>query len=673
MVLKRKGYIMAVKRDYDFYKNLPEDKYEEELIRWYYRHNSEEVSLFEPKTFNDKIQWSKLYDKDPRRTEYADKYAVREYVKETIGEEYLVDLIGVYDSFDEIDFDKFPDKFVLKGTHGCKYNIIVNDKSKFDVKDAREKFELWLSKNFAYRPAMELHYKDIKPRIVAEAYLENDNEELYDYKVWCFEGKAHYIEFINNRKHGMHVGFYDTEWNKLEFVSNIKYTNDDIVPKPDNLDELLELSEKLAKDFPHVRVDFYRLNDGRYIFGELTFTTAEGASKWSPRKYNDILGSLFEVDREIIHNKVSSPKVTVIITAHNVDKYIKECVDSVVNQAFNDIEVICINDCSTDGTTEILNSYLDDPRVAIINMKHSMGPSVARNAGMKIAKGEYVMFVDGDDYIVENSIELLYKKATENNLEVLLFDSVNFYDNKKVEEEFKNKFKPHSRTVALDNVVSGNTVIQQLMKAGEYRAVVWLKFVKHSYLESLNIEFIPGIIHEDEAFTPMLVAPADRVMCMKDRLYMHRFREKSIMTSKLSAKNFDGYFIAHHYLMARYISGGYKDIGLFLRAKAMYNSAVLRYKKLSKEDKKNILITAPEVYRYLFENTFIQAMDLHKELAESAYKEELDEIKNSRSYKIGQMIAFIPRKMRGGIRCYKENGLKYTVKLLFKKIKNKLK
>ena len=283
-----------IKRDYDFYRNLPPEKYEEELKLWFERTVKYPLNLEDPKTYDEKLQWLKLYDSTPLKTRLSDKYSVREWVEEKIGDQYLIPLLGVWDKFDDIDFDKLPNRFVLKANHGCGWNIIVRDKSKFDIKEARKKFETWMNLNFAFKFGLELQYLNIQPKIIAEEYLENGNNDLYDYKVFCFNGKATSIMFLSERQKGLKMAFYDLNWNKLPFTYSFPRNEADI-PKPQNLDLLIQLSEKLAEGFSHVRVDFYILNDGSLKFGEMTFTSASGSCKWNPPEQDRIYGDLIKL------------------------------------------------------------------------------------------------------------------------------------------------------------------------------------------------------------------------------------------------------------------------------------------------------------------------------------------------------------------------------------------
>lgn len=271
------------------------------LKDWYYEKTGEILNLENPQTFNEKIQWMKMNDSTPLKTRLADKYLVREWVKEKIGEEYLIPNLGVWDNFDEINFDELPDQFVLKCNHGAGYNIIVKDKSKLDLEDARNKINKWLQEDFAFKNGFEMHYSAIPRKIIAEKYIENFDNDLYDYKVWCFNGKAHYIQFLTERyTDGLKTTFYDTKWNKLDFV-NFLPRDTKINPKPEKLDLLIQLCEKLAQGFNYVRVDFYITNEGDIYFGEMTFTPASGVHNWDPKSMDQKIGQMLELNREKVN------------------------------------------------------------------------------------------------------------------------------------------------------------------------------------------------------------------------------------------------------------------------------------------------------------------------------------------------------------------------------------
>lgn len=279
-----KGELNNIRRDFEYKlcKYMEADKYSDYLKDWYFRVTGETLNLDNPLTYNEKIQWIKLNASTPLKTRLADKYLVRDWVKEKIGEKYLIPLLGVWDSFDDINFDELPGQFALKCNHGCAYNIIVKNKNDLNLDDARKKINNWMNEDFAYKFGLELHYSNIKRKIIAEKYIENFGGDLYDYKFWCFNGKAEYIQFLSERNlSGLKMAFYDRNWVKQDFVYSYPKNEQDI-EKPSNLDEMIRLAEKLSQGFNHVRVDFYRLEDGTIYFGEMTFTSASGACKFEP-------------------------------------------------------------------------------------------------------------------------------------------------------------------------------------------------------------------------------------------------------------------------------------------------------------------------------------------------------------------------------------------------------
>lgn len=239
------------------------------------------IDLNHVNTYNEKIQWLKLYDSTPIKSELSDKYLVKEWVTKKIGDKYVIPTLGVWESFDEIDFNSLPNQFVLKATHGSAMNIIVTDKSRVDYADAKKKFDVWLKRNLGYH-TLELNYIPIEPRIIAEQYLENSGGNLFDYKIYCYNGVAKFIHYIGERAHhNTKEAFFDAEWNKLPYTSGTYPSFKNDVPKPNNLNELLQVASSLSKGFPYVRVDFYVLNDGSFKFGEMTFLPGSGYYIWN--------------------------------------------------------------------------------------------------------------------------------------------------------------------------------------------------------------------------------------------------------------------------------------------------------------------------------------------------------------------------------------------------------
>lgn len=253
----------------------------------------EKLNLENPKTFNEKLQWLKLYDRNPKYTKLVDKYEVREFVKETIGEEYSIPCLGVYNSAEEIDFDKLPNQFVLKTTHDSGTVIICKDKNKFDQKKAIKKLKKSLKRKYYYL-WREWPYKNVSPRIIAEKYMQDKNQStLNDYKFYCFDGKPKMMFIIIDRGQKTKANFYDMKFNKLDIQQT--YPNfDKNVEKPKQFEQMIELCKKLSKGIPHVRVDFYIINDKIY-FGEMTFFDSAGFDKFTPSKYDEILGNYIKL------------------------------------------------------------------------------------------------------------------------------------------------------------------------------------------------------------------------------------------------------------------------------------------------------------------------------------------------------------------------------------------
>lgn len=250
------------------------------------------MNLENPTTYNEKLQWLKLYDRRPEYTTMVDKYAVKEYVANIIGEEYIIPTLGVWDKFDDIDFDLLPDQFVLKCTHDSGTVVICRDKSTFDIKAAKKKINGRLYYNYFYEHR-EWPYKNVKPRIIAEKYMEdNETQELRDYKFFCFDGKAKAMFIASDRfTPGVETkfDFFDMDYNHLDFTNG--HPNADVYPeKPDCFEKMKELSEMVSANIPHCRVDFYVVNSKIY-FGEITFFHWSGLMPFNPSKWDEIFGS----------------------------------------------------------------------------------------------------------------------------------------------------------------------------------------------------------------------------------------------------------------------------------------------------------------------------------------------------------------------------------------------
>lgn len=257
----------------------------------------ESCNLKNPVKYNEKLQWLKLHDRKPEYEKMVDKYEVRAYIAEKLGEEYLIPCYGVYDSFEQIDFSKLPEQFVLKCTHDSGSVEICKDRNAFDIKKAGERLTEALKKNY-YNTYREWPYKNVKPRIIAEKFMVDEAvDDLRDYKVMCFNGEAKLIEVHENRfarDRGYTQTFYDREWNKLEIAQDGYMPEDDKREKPAKLEEMLALSETIAKDMYHARIDWYLIADKLY-FGEITFYDGSGFTKFADEKDDIFLGGLIEL------------------------------------------------------------------------------------------------------------------------------------------------------------------------------------------------------------------------------------------------------------------------------------------------------------------------------------------------------------------------------------------
>lgn len=263
------------------------------------------LNLNNPQNINEKILWLSLYSDITEWSRLADKYCVREYVKEKGLENTLVKLYGVWESAKDINWDSLPDSFVLKTTNGSGTNLIVPQKNDIDQQEARLIIDSWLNKQIALTTT-EFHYRDIKPRVIAEEFLHNPeniseiSSTLIDYKIWCFNGKAYYIWACSNRVgNSTEVALFDKDWNyhpEMSVFTEHYKEQKNLVPRPDNLDKMIEISETLSEGFPVVRVDLYNL-DGRVYFGEMTFTSLGGQMDFYTDETLLKMGQLIDISK----------------------------------------------------------------------------------------------------------------------------------------------------------------------------------------------------------------------------------------------------------------------------------------------------------------------------------------------------------------------------------------
>ena len=291
--LAKRVWRIEKERSTDYFSRLDPLQYSHELKAWYLQKTGKILDLDHPKTYNEKIQWFKLYGITPEISLLSDKLAVRDYVASKIGEKYLIPLIGSWNYPEDIDFGSLPDRFVLKANHGSGYNYLVYDKSLLNVNEIMDTANQWLRQDFAFLNGFELQYHSIPRRLLIEEYLENSDGDLHDYKFRCFNGKVELISFVSDRYNEMKMNWFNRDWNSLCITLDGHQRSENSIPRPDNLDEMIEKAETLAAGFPQVRVDLYRMNDGHIYFGEMTFTPSSGVAKWNPLELDMQLGQLF--------------------------------------------------------------------------------------------------------------------------------------------------------------------------------------------------------------------------------------------------------------------------------------------------------------------------------------------------------------------------------------------
>lgn len=269
------------------------------MSRIYYRIvMKQRLNLKEPRTFNEKLQWLKLYNypKDPRVIQCTDKYRVRNYLTEHDCAKYLNELIGVWEDVRDIDWTSLPDRFAIKCNHGCAYNIICGDRTTFDTKAATKQLKRWMKEDFSLYNC-EVHYHYIKPKIICERYIETDDGFFpIDYKFFCFNGEPRFIGVFIDRDIKLHRVFLDLEWNPLTYAKD--GSEGIVLKKPKCYDEMLRVVRKLCREFTFVRVDLYAIGN-RVVFGELTFTPTGGLADFFNIEADLAIGEMLDISKEM--------------------------------------------------------------------------------------------------------------------------------------------------------------------------------------------------------------------------------------------------------------------------------------------------------------------------------------------------------------------------------------
>ena len=284
---------------------VPDEIYLKNLYRCQMQ---EELDLENPQTFSQKLQWLKLYYRKPEFTTMVDKYAVKEYVAERIGEEYIIPTFGVWDSFDEIDFDSLPEQFVLKSTNGSGNNgvVICTDKSKLDKKAAKKRLEKSMKLD-CYVGLVEWPYHNVPRRIIAEKFMSEKGDDgqykdLHDYKIFCFDGVAKALFIASDRQDKdaeTRFDFFDADFRHLPFTNGHPMSDEGNMPRqPETFEQMKSLAEKLTKGLPHARVDFYEVN-GKAYFGEITFYHNSGLVQFVPNEWDEKWGKMIALPEEM--------------------------------------------------------------------------------------------------------------------------------------------------------------------------------------------------------------------------------------------------------------------------------------------------------------------------------------------------------------------------------------
>ena len=274
-------------------KFLDDESY---IKKEYYYKMGKILDLDNPQSFNEKLQWLKIHDRKEIYTFMVDKAAVKDYIGEMLGREYLIPTIGIWDNADDIDFSILPQQFVLKCTHNSGGVIICRNKSSFNIEDAKKSLNKSIKRNYYYEHR-EWVYKDVPHRIIAEKYMSNpDEKSLMDYKFYCFNGKPLFLYVsvgLENHKNAR-ISFFDMEWSVTAFGRSDYKPLKDIPPKPKNFNEMVSIAKRLSQNIPFVRVDLYEIR-GKIYFSELTFCPCAGMMFFEPPEADLEIGKMLEL------------------------------------------------------------------------------------------------------------------------------------------------------------------------------------------------------------------------------------------------------------------------------------------------------------------------------------------------------------------------------------------
>jgi glycosyltransferase involved in cell wall biosynthesis len=376
----------------------------------------------------------------------------------------------------------------------------------------------------------------------------------------------------------------------------------------------------------------------------------------------------------MIENKTpglsEQPAVSIIIPVYNVERYLRDCLDSAMNQTLTNIEIVCINDGSTDNSRQILEEYVKIDRRMLVFDKVNGGLSSARNEGIRLASGEYIYFLDSDDFIELHSMKTLYDSARSDDLDIVYFNGRSVYENQDLAEKYSTYDTYYQRKAPYHGIMTGQKLFAAMTPLSDFRPSVCLQFYKTKLIKDLNILFYKGIIHEDNLFSFLSAMQANRVQYLNQPLFVRRVRENSTMTKEESPKNLVGYFVclAESINFIHGMSAGQeiqdavnKHItNLFIHVRRIYQA-------LSNEQKKSIDFGGNIYHQILFslisKNTEFNSPSGN--VAENLKKS----IEESASFRIGRAITFVPRALLVLGRTIKKYGLSMTIRKIIQRFK----
>lgn len=370
-------------------------------------------------------------------------------------------------------------------------------------------------------------------------------------------------------------------------------------------------------------------------------------------------------------------KVSVIIPVFNVEKYLEECLESILAQSMKEIEIICVNDGSIDNSLNILRKYeAEYPQIKVLDQLNG-GQSAARNRALSCASGEYVYFMDSDDLLTSRALEELYQVSSEKQLDILYFSGTSFFEDKELAKKHKGFVNNYYRKGDYTEVRDGQKMLVTLIDNGDYFVSPCLQLIRRAFLDQNNLRFYEGIIHEDNCFSFQALLLAEKVFCVNDIYFYRRVRGASVMTHEETSQNLRGYFRCLMEQM-RFAGGlGIQDVDVNEKIDyilMLLNKHVQRiYNGLSNQQRELFLRTCSMYERYLFNAVLRDAAwktekNTRYEREIKKLKKQLNSVKKSHSYRIGRKITMPYRLIKGGLKCCRQHGFVYTCKLTLKKI-----